>query len=193
MHRFINQFVVVCVLFAFLTTSCSSVLVERIKAMEESHNSGDIEMELSFFADDVRCDFGEYFVINGKEELRKIVEGNSIFNSRMTFTDCKEKGNTVTCKVTEYNDMLKAAGIGPVYYELSEHVFENGLIKALRARPAEENVRALKEFREGFGQWVSENRPQESTELKTTGITKKNVHKWLALIRQWREETKQEG
>lgn len=190
MHRFINSFVVICVVSAFLTMSCSSTLVKRIKAMEEAHNSGDVEMELSFFADDVRCDFGGSFVINGKEELRKVVEGNSIFNSQMTFTDCKEKGNTVTCKVTEQNDMLKAAGIGPVYYEFSEHVFENGLIKGLKAGPSEEYVFALKEFREDFGQWIFKNRPQESTELKTTGITKNNVNKWLALIRQWREETK---
>jgi hypothetical protein len=173
-----------------LTTSCSSVLVERIKAMEEAHNSGDVEEEMSFFADDVRCDFSGSFVINGKEDLRKAVEANSIFNSRMTFTDCKESGNTVTCKVTEHNDMLKAAGLGPVYYEVSEHIFENGLIKELKARPAEENVRALKEFREGFGKWISETRPQDSTELKTVGITKENVNKWLTLIRQWREETK---
>jgi hypothetical protein len=173
-----------------LTTSCSSTLVGRIKAMQAAHNRGDIEEEMSFFADDVRCDFSGSFVINGKEELRKVIEGNSIFNSRMTFTECNESGNTVTCKVTEYNDMLKAAGLGPVYYEFSEHIFENGLIKELRAKPAEENVRALREFREGFGKWISETRPQESTELKTVGITKENVDKWLALIRQWREETK---
>lgn len=188
MRKLINRFVVIC-LFVFLTTSCSPTLVGRIKAMQAAHNSGDIEKELSFFADDVRCDFSSSFVINGKEELRKVVEGNSIFNSRMTFTNCKESGNTVTCKVTEYNDMLKAAGLGPVYYEISEHIFENGLIKELRAKPAEEHVRALREFREGFGKWISETRPQESTELKTVGINKENVKKWLSLIRQWREET----
>ena len=191
MGRFIRKTIVMMYVSSLLllTTSCSQRLVGRVQAMKDAHNRGDIERELSFFADDVRCDFGGSFVINGKEELRKVVEGNSIFNSRMTFTDCKESGNTVTCKVTEYNDMLKAAGLGPVYYEVSEHIFENGLIKEMRAKPAEENVRALREFREGFGKWISETRPQESTELKTVGITKENVKKWLGLIRQWREET----
>ena len=184
MGRFIRKTIVMMYVSSLLllTTSCSQRLVGRVQAMKDAHNRGDIERELSFFADDVRCDFGGSFVINGKEELRKVVEGNSIFNSRMTFTDCKESGNTVTCKVTEYNDMLKAAGLGPVYYEVSEHIFENGLIKEMRAKPAEENVRALREFREGFGKWISETRPQESTELKTVGITKENVKKWLGWI-----------
>lgn len=190
MCRLINPFVAICVLLVFLNSSCSPTLVGRVHAMKDAHNRGDIEKELSFFADDVRCDFSGSFVINGKEELRKVVEGNSVFNSRMTFTDCKESGNMVTCKVTEYNDMLKAAGLDPVYYEVSEHIFEKGLIKELRAKPAEENVRALREFREGFGKWISESRPKDSTELKTVGITKQNVDKWLVLIRQWREETK---
>ncbi len=192
MYGFINPFVVLCFSCVFLITSCLPTLVGRVHAMKDAHNRGDIEKELSFFAEDVRCDFGGTFVISGKAELRKAVEGNALFDSQMTFTDCKESGNTVTCKVKEQNDMLKAAGLGAVYYEFCEHIFENGLIKGVRAKPVEENVRALKEFRESFGKWVSETMPQESAELKVEGITKNNVNKWLALMRQWREENEKE-
>jgi len=135
MYGFSNRlFVLLCVSCLFLITSCSPTLLERVHAMKEAHNRGDVEKELSFFAEDIRCEFGDSFVINGKEELRKAIEQNSLFRSQMIFTDCKESGNTVTCKVTEHNDMLKAAWVGPVYYEFSEHTYENGLIKGLRAR-----------------------------------------------------------
>lgn len=173
-----------------LTTSCAPTLVGRIKAMQDAHNRGDVDKELSFFTDDVRCEFGEY-VLEDKEQLRKAVEQNAIFNSRMTFSDCKETSNTVTCRIKEHNDMLKAAGIGPISYDFSRHFFENGLIKQVKAQPSLEGVRAMNEFQESFGKWASNTRARESAELQAEGFTKENINKWLALIRQWRKETQQ--
>jgi hypothetical protein len=193
MYRFLNKlFVVLCVSCVFLVTSCAPTLVDRVHAMKDAHNRGDVEKELSFFADDVRCEFGDSFVINGKAELRKAVEQNALLRSRMTFTDCKESGNTVTCKVTEQNDTLKAAGIGPVYYEFSEQTYENGLIKRLRARPTQESIRMMGEFRDVFGQWASDAYPQEWARLRGEGVTKENVNKWLTLVHTWRKEKEQE-
>jgi hypothetical protein len=193
MYGFLNKlFVVLCVPCIFLITSCAPTLVERVHAMKEAHNSGDVKKELSFFADDVRCEFGESFVINGKGELRKAVEQNALLRSRMAFADCKEIGNTVTCKVTEQNDMLQAAGIGPVYYEFSEKTYENGLIKRLRARPTQESIRMMGDFREAFGQWASDTYPQEWARLRAERVTKENVSKWLALVRAWRKEKERE-
>ena len=160
--------------------------------MQAAHNRGNIEKELSFFADDVRLDFGESFVVNGKEELRKVVEGNAIFNSRMAFSDCKESSNTVTCRIKEHNDMLKAAGIGPISYDFSQHFFENGLIKEVKAKPSQEGVRVLKEFQEDFGRWAAGRQAQKWAELDAEGITKENVDRWLALIREWRLEKERE-
>ena len=189
MYRFFSKlFVVLCCSCILPVTSCAPTLVERIHAMKDAHNRGDIEKELSFFADDVRCEFGGSFVINGKEELRKAVEQNALLRSRMTFTDCEENENTVTCKVREQNDMLKAAGLGPVYYEFSEQTYENGLIKGLRARPTQESIQMMRDFREAFGQWASDKYPQEWARLRDEGVTKENVNKWLALVRTWRKE-----
>jgi hypothetical protein len=189
MYRFFNKlFVVLCCSCILPVTSCAPTLVERIHAMKDAHNRGDIEKELSFFADDVRCEFGGSFVINGKEELRKAVEQNALLRSRMTFTDCEENGNTVTCKVREQNDMLKAAGLGPVYYEFSEQTYENELIRGVKARPTQESIQMMRDFREAFGQWASDAYPQEWAGLRDEGVTKENVNKWLALVRTWREE-----
>lgn len=181
-----------CASFLFLVTSCAPTLVDRVNAMRKAHNRQDVEKELSFFTDDVRCEFGGSFVIEGKEELRRAIERNVIYNSHMTFTDCKESGETVTCKVREQNDLLSAAGIGPMHYEFSQHVFENGLIKELRARAAQESVDALREFRASFEKWASEKRPGEWAELRAEGVTKENVSKQLALVREWREAMEKE-
>lgn len=189
MYGSLNKlYVVLCVSCILLVASCAPTLVERVHAMKEAHNRGDVEMELSFFADDVRCEFGESFVINGKEELRKAIEQNALLRSQMTFTDCKESGNSVTCKVTEQNDMLNDAGIGPVYYEFSEQTYEKGLIRGVRARPTQESIQMMREFREAFGQWASGTYPQEWARLRDEGVTKENVNKWLALVRKWRKE-----
>jgi len=189
MYRIFNKlFIVLRVSCVFLVTSCSPTLVERVHAMKDAHNRGDVEKELSFFAEDVRCEFGESLVINGKDELRKAIEQNALLKSQMTFTDCKESGNTVTCKVTEQNDILKAAWVGPVFYEFSEHTYENGLIKELKARPTQESIRLMGEFREAFGQWASDTYPQEWARLRAEGVTQENVNKWLALVRTWRKE-----
>lgn len=187
---FNKLYVVFCVSSILLLTSCAPTLVERVHAMKDAHNRGDVEKELSFFSDDIRCEFGGSFVINGKEELRKAIEQNALLRSQMTFTDCKESGDTVTCKVTEENDMLMAAGIGPVYYEFSKQTYENGLIKGLRARPTQESIQMMREFREAFGRWASGTYPQEWAKLSDEGVTKENVKKWLALVREWRRESK---
>lgn len=189
MRRLANKLLIIPYISSLLllTTSCAPTLMGRIKALQAAHNRSDVEKELSFFTDDVRCEFGEY-VLEGKEQLRKAVEQNAIFNSHMTFSDCKQSGNSVTCKVKERNDLLKAAGIGLTYYEFSQQVFEKGLIKEVRAKPTEESVRDLREFQEGFGRWAADNQAQKWIELDAEGITKENVDKWLALVREWREE-----
>ena len=83
--------------------------------------------------------------------------------------------------------MLKAAGIGPVYYEFSEQTYENGLIKGVRAKPTQESVQIMREFRSAFGQWASDTYPQEWAKLSAAGVTKENVNKWLTLVREWRK------
>jgi len=176
-----------------LTTSCAPRLVDRVKAFQEAANSHNVEKLVSFYADDVRFELvGTPMVIVGKENLRKPIEEQFILNAHLTFTDIKVNGNTVTYKVKEQNDWLKAAGINAVYYEYDELTFEDGLIKEEKAKPTQESMRIMVEFQTSFEKWVSEKRPEEWAKLKVEGITKENVATWLALARQWREEMGQE-
>ena len=171
-----------------LTTSCAPTLTDRVEAFQKAANGRDVEKLLSFYADDVRFEIaGTPMVIEGKENLRKPIEEQFILNCRMTFTDIKVDGNTVTYKVKERSDWLKAMGVDALYYEYDQITFEDGLIKKEIAKPTQKNMEIMAEFRNTFEKWASEKQGQEWARLKSEGITKENVNRWLAIIRQWQE------
>lgn len=196
MSKFSNKSIIVfcIVLPLLLTTFCAPSMTDRVKAFQKAANGGDVEKLLSFYADDVRFELvGTPMVIEGKEKLRKPIEEQFILNCHLTFTDTKMDGNTATYKVKEQNDMLKAAGIDALYYEYDKITFKDGLIKQERAKPAQESMKIMGEFRESFEKWASEKHPEEWIKLKDEGITEENVDKWLTITRRWREATKQEN
>jgi limonene-1,2-epoxide hydrolase len=182
-------FIIFCaVLPLLLTSSCAPTLVGRVEAFQKAANSGDVDRLMSFYADDVRFEIvGTPMVIEGKEKLREAIEEQVILNVHFTFTDIKAEGNTVTYKVKEQSDWLKAMGVDALYYEYDRTTFDNGLIKKEVAKPTQKSAEIMDEFRKSFEKWVSENQSQEWAKLKSEGITKENVNRWLAVIRQWRE------
>ena len=190
MCRFWNKALIMsCIVFPLLlTTSCAPTLADRVEAFQKAANSGDVEKSLSFYADDVRFEIaGTPMVIEGKENLRKPIEEHIMLNGHLTFTDTKVKGNTATYKVKEQNDWLKAAGIDALYYEYDQLTFKDGLIKKEVAKPSQKSMKVMAEFRGTFEKWASENQGQEWAKLKSEGITRENVSRWLAIIRQWRQ------
>ncbi len=194
MCKFGNKMLIMfyIILPLLLTTSCAPTLVDRVKAFQEAANSHNVEKLLSFYTDDVRFEIvGIPMVMVGKENLRKPIEEQFILNVHLTFTDIKVNGNTVTYKVKEQNDWLKAAGIDAVYYEYDQITFEDGLIKEEKAKPTQESMKIMGEFQESFERWAFEKHPEERAKLKAKGITKENVAKWLMLARKWRKETEQ--
>jgi hypothetical protein len=180
------------VLPLLLTTSCAPTLADRVKAYQKAANSHNVEKLLSFYADDVRFEIvGTPMVMVGKENLRRPIEEQFLLNVRLTFIDIKVDGNTVTYKVKEENDWLKATGLDAVYYEYDQITFEDGLIKEEKAKPTEESIKSMIEFQTSFEKWVSEKQAEEWAKLKAEGITKENVAEWLMLARKWREEIEQ--
>lgn len=195
MRRFIKKGpIMLYLLFLFLlTTSCTSKSDGPVKAYQEAHNSGDVEKELSFFAEDVKYGVVGQWSIEGKEKLRKLVEADAALNSHIVVTGLKVDGDIVTCKIKEQNDWLKLAKIGVLYYESSEFIFEEGLIKEVRLRFTEKSFKALQEFQATFGRWASKKRSQELAELGAPGmLVKENVGLLLRLLREWREDGQEE-
>ena len=195
MRRFTSKpHIVLYFLFLLLlTTSCSPKLDEKITAYQEAHNSGDVEKEMSFFAEDIKYEVIGQWKVTGKENLKKLAETDVVLNSHVIFTDIKSSKNKVTCKAEEQNDLLKNFGIDTLYHEFREFIFEDGLIKEVKTQPTQESADALRNSRSAFGRWAAENRREEFDELRSAAvITKDNVGKWLTLMRQWREESEKE-
>jgi hypothetical protein len=191
MHRFISKphIVLYCLFLLLLTTSCKPKLDEKIKAYQEAHNSGDVEIEMSFFAEDIKYEVVGRWKVTGKESLKKRAEIDVVLNSHLIFTDIKSSKNKVTCKVGEQNDSLKTFGIDTVYYEFREFIFEDGLIKEIKTQMTQESVDAIRNSQRAFNRWAAENCKEEYDKLRRERIvTKDIVLKWLVLTRQWREE-----
>jgi hypothetical protein len=195
MHRFVNRpRIILYILFLLLlTTSCAQKPDETFTAYQEARNGDDVTKELSFYTEDVKYEVVDQWKIEGKGELRKAIETEIVLNSRLIFTDVKFSKNKVTCKVEEQNDWLKLAGIDSLHYEFREFIYEKGLIKEIRTKTTQESAEAIVSSIGAFGRWAIENRREEYDELRGTGlITKDNVGKWLALMREWREESEKE-
>ena len=174
--------------------SCSPKLMNRLKAYEEIHNSHDVEKVMSFYTEDFRFEMVGMWVAKGKEEMRKLEEWDAAVNSHLTFTDLKVNGDTVTCKLTEQNDLHRLAGIEGMHYKSSIFIFHDGLIKEIIAEQTEESVKTKEGVFKSFIEWASRERSQELAFLMHEGeyiFSAKNATGWLSLFRKWREETDQ--
>ena len=196
MRGFISkQRVVLYLLFMLLlTTSCNQKLEERIQAYLESHNNGDVETEMSLFAENPKFEIVDQWSREGQEDLRALIGTDAALHSHLTIKDIKVSKNKVTCGLEERNDWLKLAGVDPLHYEFREFTFEKDLIKEIRSKQVDEDIKALEKFRDDFGEWAFENRKEEMAVLRRQSvITKDNIGKWLDLMREWREEMKQKA
>jgi len=188
-----SQIVLYFLFLLLLTTSCNQKYDEEIIAYQEAHNSGDVEKEISFLAEDVKYEVVDQWNVTGKESLKRRAEIDVVLNSRLIFTDIKSSKNKVTCKVEEQNDSLKMFGIDTLYYEYREFIFEDGLIKEIKTKMAQESADAVRDSKRVFNKWAAENRKEEFEKLRRERIlTEDVVLKWLVLTRQWREEMDKE-
>jgi hypothetical protein len=163
--------------------SCAPNLKQRVIEFQKAHNKLDVKKELSLSCDDAKQEeSGAY----------KWIMQEAILNSRIFLTDIKVNGDIVTCKGKQQDDWFKTAGIDTVYYESFQLTFKDGLIKDIESTYTQESADAILEFKKAFYKWVSEKLGKDSLELITKGITIENVDKWLALVREWREETEKE-
>ena len=195
MRRFtgMSQIVLYFLFLLLLTTSCKPKLDEKITAYQEAHNSGDVEKMMSFFAEDIKYNMVGQWTIRNKEGLKRRAEIDVVLNSRLIFTDIKSSENKVTCKAEEQNDLLKVCGIDTLYYQFREFIFEDGLIKEVKTQVTQEGAEALRNAQMAFGKWADENREEEVKELRRARFVDKDIFvKWLALMRQWREDIDKE-
>jgi len=166
---------------------------EQIKVYQEAYNSGDVEKELSCFTEDIRFEVVEQYRVEGKKALRRLFETNAVLNSQIVLTDLKIDGNRITCKIKEESDWITVSGIGVLDYEFCRFTFEKGLIKDVSLNYTQTSKQAVKEHIASFNKWAAEKRSEEFNVLQRTGlVTKDTVGTYLTLLREWREDIKEQ-
>jgi ketosteroid isomerase-like protein len=159
--------VVMAILLATFTGCQRKDLLNKVKTYADAANRHDLEAIDAMLTDDVVFEMNGMNIALGKEQVRIVHDNEAGFNTELELTECKEKGNTVTCKITERNDYVIAAGINEINYTSGDFTFKNGLIQKISATMSPESVRAGKEFEQGFVAWVKQNRSEELAKLMT--------------------------
>ncbi len=188
----INLNVVIFSLF-IMSISCSSEsrLVKNLRAYKQAHNAHDVNKAMSFYSDDIRFDMVGSWIKKGKDEIRELEEWDAAVNSYLEFTDIEVKGDTIKCKAIEKNDLFTASGIQKLEYESVIFVFQDGLIKEVKAKQTEESLKNMESVFKKFIEWASTEKTKELEELKKKGefiFTPENAEKWLSLVREWRKK-----
>ena len=172
-------------------------LVNTLLDMAEANNCHDLERELSFYTDDAKFEIvGEGgFVIEGKEELRKLFARDALLNCRLTLTDFHIQSEMVIAhRGKEQNDFFTAIGLDTIYYYKIRDTFRDGLIQEVRAELSPESIKALENRGNAFHEWVTKNNhPDELRileKIEKGEITPANKDKCLELIRQWQQAIK---
>ena len=183
-------------LFAIVIASCSPKPspVELVMAYEDAYNSYDLDRVLSLFAEDAAFEVVGQFVCQGKEDIRRVAEYDSVLNIHMSIIKFATKDNTVSCELVETNDWLKTSGIGEARYT-GKFVFEEGLIKLIQGKPAPETEQAFNQVLNPLMEWASKERPEQLARMMPEGkfvYSAENAKKSLALLREWQETTKSE-
>ncbi len=142
-------------------------LLNKVKTYVDAANRHDLEAIDAMLTDDIVFEMNGKNIAVGKEQVRTVHDNDAGFNTELELTECKEKGNTVTCKITERNDYVIAAGINEINYTSGDFTFKKGLIQKISATMSPESVRAGKEFEQGFVAWVKQNRSEELAKLMT--------------------------
>ncbi|MCK4856845.1 MAG: nuclear transport factor 2 family protein [candidate division Zixibacteria bacterium] len=178
-----------------LILACKNCPDSRVAAYLEAHNSHDVDKTMRLFADDIRYEIVDMWVVEGREELAKLEGWDAALNSWYTFTDYQVNGDTVTFKIAECNDWFKLAGINEMRYEFGSMIFDNGLIKEIRVKLTPASIAAGQKAYSAVMEWASRERRDKVAQLMPDGelvYNAANARQWLSLLRDWKEATNQQ-
>ena len=172
--------------------SCSTNLEDRVKAYEEAHNKHDIDKVMSFYTDDIRFEIVGTWSKVGREQVRQLAEWDAATNSHMEISDIKVSADTVTFRLDEGNDWFRLLGVEVLNYEPCMMIFQDGMLKYLKAELSDVSMIPVQEAWQLMFQWASEERSKELSELMPGGefmYSADYARRWLSLLSEWRDET----
>ncbi len=175
-----------------LLLACSSRLAERMYIIEHAFDHHNIDSTLaSAYTDDIHFELGGV-VLEGKRALRGGAEWDSVVNTHLSFRDFRMNGDTVICKCTAEDDLLKLQGIEHEDFDPVTIVFDGNRIKHVIFQRTAESRRAPGAASSSFDEWASRERARELANLTPDGkfvLSAESARGWLALLKEWRNAT----
>jgi hypothetical protein len=166
--------------------------IATIEAYLDAHNHHDLDKTMACFAEDIRFEMGDVWKKAGKGEVRKLEEWDNAVNSRLTASDMRESGDTVTCRLTESNDWYDLAGVGEVAYQRCTITVKEGKITRINTELTPESMMGVTEALKAIMEWAARERPAVLAELMPNGelvYGAQNGAKWLQMLRAWKEKS----
>ena len=163
-----------------------AMLLQQYEAAYNTHNVDNIE---DLLADSVVFKFDETMLIEGKDDIRNLIQYDSVLNAQLVFSNIQVNGDTAHFTLTEKNDWLKMAHVEEYPYGNGELVFDNdGKVTFFRV---DEDKTSAKDFNKIFTSivdWAQKDHKEEVDDLLETGYNAKNAERWIVLLKQWQAD-----
>ena len=186
MIKHTTVFFILSILFVVLF-ACSQNSDDLAKRYPVIYNTHNVEEIVSLYTDDAVFEVVGQFSLSGNNQIHGITKYDSVLNISMSIGDIEARGDTVICSLAETNDWLKISEIGEANYTVI-FIFEDGLIKHLRAEAKPETQQAFGKVLSPLMEWAKENKKDLLTEMMPEGrfiYNAENARKILALLRSW--------
>jgi len=140
------------VLGAILLATVRSDPLEVVRAWTASRNAGDVDLAMSYLADDTQLFGSSMAVPRGQAKIRDVLAAQAVAGWTIQDSGCSVDGYTVTCRYQMDDKILRRWGIS--FFGRHEYVIQDGKVAKLSRfhdeASREEAYAALAAFKE----WV---------------------------------------
>ncbi len=188
-----NLWILFLVFFFVLShLACSPDHTELTQRYATVYNSHNVDEIVNLYANDAVFEVVGQFTLKGKDQIRGITEYDSVLNIKMSISNIRAYGDTVRFELSETNDWLRASEIGEAHYS-GYFLFEDGLIKHLRAEAKPGTQHAFNDVLTPLMTWAREEKGNVLAEMMPEGLfiyDAKNAKRTLALLQEWKNSQK---
>lgn len=165
-------------------------LIALVKLYEQAANRHNLDAIDALFAADAEYELEGQDVLRGVAQLKALHAYDAGINTQLEIQDCESGENTVTCRITERNDWLSAAGLAPILYPRAEFTFAGDRIRRLKVGMDEERIQEIGDVLHDFMPWLFDAYPAASERIFTPAgdfvYSRDNGELVVRLLREWR-------
>ena len=178
------------ILVSIVACSGSPDYIATVQQFQSLKNSGQDEATLQLFAEDASLHFGALGTLTGHDAIAQIHGYDRALRTQLSFEDCVQTEQAVTCRTTETNDWLATAGIASIIYDETRFEFNaDGRIQSVGATLSGESMQQMGAAMAAFDIWARANQPEAYAELFSAEgafvYSFENGEKIFALLQQW--------